>query len=52
VKTRFQAFAFSNAHLYRYVEVKEDEIQQIKMEAMRVNKIRENTLNKVGLCTS
>jgi hypothetical protein len=34
--------------------VKEDEIQQIKLEAMRVNKIRENTLNKlkivVGQC--
>lgn len=29
------------------LKVKEDEIQSIKMEAMRVNKVRENTLNKL-----
>jgi len=31
------------------LKVKEDEIQQIKLEAMRVNKIRENTLNKLKI---
>mmetsp|Transcript_826 Transcript_826/g.1952 ORF Transcript_826/g.1952 Transcript_826/m.1952 type:complete len:874 (+) Transcript_826:61-2682(+) len=31
------------------LKVKEDEIQQIKLEAMRVNKIRENTLNKLKM---